>query len=319
MNETLQIILITGSLITGLIVIMFSNQLARKYRFPWLSSYFYYLIFLFVFGIYGIVGSRLIRIVLEKHGLDPLAIDDIVSFFTFLGIPFIVLSWYMFIRLSREMVNKKIGTIFNLVYFIPITIGFLGYGILLLKRNLLGENKPDLIRSSMLIGFTLVSLIVYGYALTQLFLGSHRFIDYKDRQRIRMFGLLYLLYAVGIISLINLSHLGPAYRFGFIVVLFAVHLVPVFFLSLHLDKNFIEPLAASDDFNRRLVNFVSKYQISKRESEVVQLICRGKSNQDISDSLFISVQTVKDHIHRIYIKTGVKNRVQLTNMIRTFS
>jgi len=49
------------------------------------------------------------------------------------------------------------------------------------------------------------------------------------------------------------------------------------------------------------------------------LICKGNSNQDISDSLFISLQTVKDHIHRIYLKTGVKNRVQLTNLIRTFS
>ena len=126
MNETLQIILTTGSLITGFIVIMFSNQLVRKYRLPWLSSYFYYLIFLFVFGIYGIIGSRLIRVFLVKQGLDPQAIDAIVSFFTFLGIPFIVLSWYMFIRLSREMVNRKIGSIFNLVFFLPLSAGIHG-------------------------------------------------------------------------------------------------------------------------------------------------------------------------------------------------
>jgi DNA-binding CsgD family transcriptional regulator len=319
MNETLQIILVTGSLITGLIVIMFSNQLVRKYQLPWLSSYFYYLIFLFVFGIYGIIGTRLISIFLAKQGLDPQAIDDIVSFFTFLGIPFIVLSWYMFIRLSREMVNKRISPIFNLVYFIPITLGFLGYGILLLKRDLLGESSPELIRSSMLSGFTLVSLIVYGYGLTQLFLGSRRFLDNKDRQHIRLFGLLYLVYATGTISLINLSHLGPAYGFGFITILFAIHLVPIFFVSLHLDKNFVEPIDANKDFDKRLADFTEKYQISKRENEIVQLICKGKSNQDISDSLFISLQTVKDHIHRIYLKTGVKNRVQLTNLIRSFS
>jgi DNA-binding CsgD family transcriptional regulator len=39
------------------------------------------------------------------------------------------------------------------------------------------------------------------------------------------------------------------------------------------------------------------------------------TNQEISDSLFISVQTVKDHIYRIFLKTGVKNRVQLTNLL----
>lgn len=318
MNETLQIFLITGSLITGIIVIMLSNQLVRKYGLPWLSSYFYYLIFLFVFGIYGIIGSRLIGVFLAKQGLDPQAIDAIVSFFTFLGIPFIVLSWYMFIRLSREMVNQKVSSIFNLVFFLPLTLGFMAYGLLLLKRDLLGGNKHEMIRSSMLIGFSIVSILVYAYSLTQLFLHSRRFLDNKDRQHMQLFGLLYLGYAAGTISLINLSNRGPAYGFGFIILFFATHLLPIFFLNLYLDKNFVEP-AAKHDFDKSLADFIEEYQISKRESEIVQLICKGRSNQDISDSLFISLQTVKDHIHRIYLKTGVKNRVQLTNLIRTFS
>jgi DNA-binding CsgD family transcriptional regulator len=297
---------------------MFSSQLARKYRLPWLSSYFYYLIFLFVFGIYGIIGSRLIRLFLQSHDLDEQAIASIVSFFFYLGIPFLILSWYMFIRLSREMVNKKVTTLFNLVFFLPLSMGFMGYGILLLKRDLLGENRLELIRSSMLFGFTIVSVLVYAYSLTQLFLQSRRFLDNKDRQNIRLFGLFYLIYALGSITLINLSHLGPAYRLGFIIILFTIHLVPIFFLSLYLDKNFVAP-AQKIDFDKSLADFIEEYQISRRESEIVQLICKGNSNQDISDSLFISLQTVKDHIHRIYLKTGVKNRVQLTNLIRTFS
>lgn len=318
MSETLQIILLTGSVITGGIVIMFSSQLVRKYRLPWLSSYFYYLIFLFVFGIYGIIGSRLISLFLKSHDLDEQAIASIVSFFFYLGIPFLILSWYMFIRLSREMVNKKVTTTFNLVFFLPLSVGFMGYGVLLLKRDLLGENRLELIRSSMLFGFTIVSLLVYAYSLTQLFLQSRRLLDSKDRQNIRLFGLFYLIYALGTIILINLSHLGPAYGLGFIVILFAIHLVPIFFLSLYLDKNFVAP-AHKLDFDKSLADFIEEYQISKRESEIIQLICKGNSNQDISDSLFISLQTVKDHIHRIYLKTGVKNRVQLTNLIRTFS
>jgi len=55
--------------------------------------------------------------------------------------------------------------------------------------------------------------------------------------------------------------------------------------------------------------------ISKREEEVIQQICEGKSNKEISEALFISLQTVKDHVYRIFIKTGIKNRVQLTNLI----
>jgi DNA-binding CsgD family transcriptional regulator len=318
MNETFQIILLTGSLITGILVIMFSNQLARKYRLPWLSSYFYYLIFLFVFGVYGIIGSRLIRVFLLEKGLDNQSIDSIVSFFTYLGIPFLILSWYMFIRLSHEMVNKKITSIFNLVFFLLVGLGFFGFGLLLVKPDLLGENRVELIRSGFRIVFSSVSLVVYAYALTQLFLQSGRFLDQMDRKNIRLFGLLYLIYALCSISLINLSHIKPALGFGFIIIFFAIHLLPVFFLSIYLDKNFVEPVARKD-FDKSLEEFVRNYQISRREREIVHLICKGKSNRDISESLFISLQTVKDHIHRIYLKTGVKNRVQLTNIIRTFS
>lgn len=60
---------------------------------------------------------------------------------------------------------------------------------------------------------------------------------------------------------------------------------------------------------------LTKFGITKRELEIVQLICEGKSNRQIKDELFISLQSVKDHIYRIYQKTGVKNRVQLANLL----
>ncbi len=57
-----------------------------------------------------------------------------------------------------------------------------------------------------------------------------------------------------------------------------------------------------------------KFGITKREQEIVRLICEGKSNREIKDQLFISLQSVKDHIYRIYKKTAAKNRVQLANL-----
>ncbi|MCK4679003.1 MAG: LuxR family transcriptional regulator, partial [Bacteroidales bacterium] len=38
---------------------------------------------------------------------------------------------------------------------------------------------------------------------------------------------------------------------------------------------------------------------------------------EIADALFISLQTVKDHNYNIYLKTGVRNRVELVNMINS--
>jgi len=50
--------------------------------------------------------------------------------------------------------------------------------------------------------------------------------------------------------------------------------------------------------------------ISNREYEVLRKIAEGKSNQEIAESLFISLSTVKTHVSRIYEKLGVKRRTQ---------
>jgi DNA-binding CsgD family transcriptional regulator len=58
------------------------------------------------------------------------------------------------------------------------------------------------------------------------------------------------------------------------------------------------------------------FGISKREEEVILLVCQGLTNQEIADTLFISLKTVKDHNYRIFQKTGVRNRVELTQLVR---
>ena len=87
-------------------------------------------------------------------------------------------------------------------------------------------------------------------------------------------------------------------------------------MNVYLNRYQQQEQVLPDDFEARLRAFAAENDISRRECDVVRLICQGLANQEISDSLFISLQTVKDHIHRIFVKTGVKNRVQLTNMLR---
>lgn len=50
--------------------------------------------------------------------------------------------------------------------------------------------------------------------------------------------------------------------------------------------------------------------LSAREKEIMQHIALGKSNDEISKALFISVGTIKWHINHIFGKLEVKNRVQ---------
>ena len=50
--------------------------------------------------------------------------------------------------------------------------------------------------------------------------------------------------------------------------------------------------------------------LSGREQEVLALISLGMTNAEIGEELFLSVDTVKTYVRRLYTKLGVKNRAQ---------
>lgn len=51
-------------------------------------------------------------------------------------------------------------------------------------------------------------------------------------------------------------------------------------------------------------------ELTQRELEILRLIADGKTNQDISDELFIAVKTVKTHITNLFSKLDVEDRTQ---------
>lgn len=53
------------------------------------------------------------------------------------------------------------------------------------------------------------------------------------------------------------------------------------------------------------------YNISPREQDVVNLVLEGRSNQEIADTLYVSLSTVKTHLRNIYQKVDVKSRYEL--------
>ena len=54
-----------------------------------------------------------------------------------------------------------------------------------------------------------------------------------------------------------------------------------------------------------------KYNLTMREREVLGLLLKGFSNQEIADELVVSLHTVKKHFQNLFNKCGVKNRTSL--------
>ncbi len=67
------------------------------------------------------------------------------------------------------------------------------------------------------------------------------------------------------------------------------------------------------------INFLmakTKFQLTDRELEVLELLCAGFSNKEISKKLSISVYTVKDHMKHILEKTHTTSRGELVAILK---
>ena len=51
--------------------------------------------------------------------------------------------------------------------------------------------------------------------------------------------------------------------------------------------------------------------LSQRETEIVVLVAQGFKNKEMAERMFISEQTVKNHLHNIFDKLGVSDRLEL--------
>jgi DNA-binding CsgD family transcriptional regulator len=74
---------------------------------------------------------------------------------------------------------------------------------------------------------------------------------------------------------------------------------------------------ASVEIDGPFETFLAKYGITGREREIILKVVQGKSNADIAGELFVSIATVKTHLHNIYTKIGVSSRFNLLARVRS--
>ena len=297
------------SVVAGGYAIVLLNNLRKKYPVEPANSFFYYQILVFVFGIYGVLGSHLVSKILLKFELNMAGIETISLFLPFLGVPVLIAAWFLYIKTSLGLLGRILPQYLAIIYFTITTGVFLGYGLVMKNLTIDSDIPYQNISQVIRISYYTIEIII-NIIIAVLFLGS---LSKKSDLNTKTFIKLFAFSALSIVLLKAVSlHFAQDYWFArlyFLLIYFGGNLPLIFILKKYPLKLNIESL-----LNNEVRHLFSKYSITAREQEIIEEICKGKSNQQIADDLFISLQTVKDHIHSIFKKVKVKNRVQLVKM-----
>lgn len=79
------------------------------------------------------------------------------------------------------------------------------------------------------------------------------------------------------------------------------------------------PAPLPDPRNTAATAFAAQHEMTTRETEVLVLVCQGRTRTYIAAELGISPNTVKGYIHSVYQKAGAANKQDLLDRIEVFS
>ncbi len=287
--------------------ILAAYQLYHQYKKPVFSILLYQQIFLFSFLVYSVWGNIVLRLVLADVHLNEAITAKLSVFVPMIGLPFMVVSWFMLLKLGLKLVGFSSSKAFPLSYFPILAVAIVVLDILIQKNIIPISEDPDLFIVRILTG---MNLLVHLCFVALFFLKKENQkplpeIAFGKREALQFFGLV-LLYSLAMCFFNSFGFISTCIS---IVLLFASGV----FIPLVIRLNYTH---SETNRNMNFREFCNSYHISKREAEIILEICSGKTNKAIAEKLFITLQTVKDHNHRIFTKTNVKSRVQLANLVR---
>jgi DNA-binding CsgD family transcriptional regulator len=285
--------------------VVLSSKLRKVYKHEVFSQLLYFQVFIFTFGFYGIWGQVVIRAFLSTYISEDLLVrfSDISML---MGLPFLVFAWLMLLQLSMSFSGRKKYRwfVFWFLFFNFAVILAVGYII----------SKTAVIKPASLIKyyFILMNFLYSLFASLLIYFPVKEGVMIHEYDRKIISPLIFLIAGLQCV-LLHLYTSQPITAILFILAFFTGNtFLPVYLSYGTLLSEFtVEPVKILS-----LEEFCIKYDVSPRETDIVREICNGLSNKEISDKLFISLQTVKDHTHRIYTKTNLRSRVQLINLVK---
>jgi DNA-binding CsgD family transcriptional regulator len=292
--------LVSAALASGSILI--SIQLRKRWNQRYFSTLLYLEVFLFMFGFYALWGQVIANFLLSPH-ISAELMKKVTDLTILLGSPFIIFAWYMLLRFVRELSGNTVTPFFS-IFFLVFNLG-----ILLLISFIPSRIPQWSIFSLMKFYFCLAS---FAYTAWSAFLLVRPGKELPAPMHRRLIALALTVFMIAQ-AILLMFYTGVLWQSLLFILLFfaGASFLPVF---LHYAAD-ISPGGMPSLPRPSFEEFCRRFEISPRERDIIREICNGHSNQEIADKLFISLQTVKDHTHRIYSKVDVKSRVQLIKIV----
>ena len=293
--------------------VLVSRQLLSTYASEFLRHHFYYLAAVHAFAFYGLWGQILTRAVLGVVDTDAAVVNLVAVFVPVLGVPFLFVSWAMLVNMAGSMFGKAIEPKWYAVHVAVFVLLLLGAWMAVARLQAGPASPLDIL--GFIEAAAMVGVELLYFAAFLILVWRFRVVAEGDKRRVLLVFSALLCGAFVARSLLAALVLIDI-RLG-AVGLLAFHgsnLPALLYLRANADRVFA-PVKAEHATKQGMEHVLDHYGVTKRERQIVQKICLGKTNKQIAEELFISLQTVKDHTHRIYSKIGVNSRVQLVQMM----
>ncbi|MFC2119170.1 LuxR C-terminal-related transcriptional regulator [Bacteroidota bacterium] len=298
------------SLILGGFAIGLIFRLSRKNNIPFLNYYLFFLICAVVSGFCDWIIFNWIFMLVPGISMDTA--DFIYHiFWDLIGFPSAMFALYFLIRTLNSMLKLRFSRLYNLIFIYTIIfIIIFSYVGFYFRLNETPGFLPGL---TWTIFFFIIPLIKLSYLAFVYYISLST--DQKTLPARKFILILFFSFLLWhFLSFVPIRI--EAWQHMIIFTYYLAIFLPAVYLFIK-QKNFQVFPKIPDSKN--LEDVFTNYNFTPREKELMFLILEGKSNKDISEELFISLQTVKNYISKIYKKIGLKNRVQFVNFVRKYS
>jgi DNA-binding CsgD family transcriptional regulator len=292
-------------------------RLSKLYRIRFLKDYFHFVLAFTGYGFLNFTGQVFLTNTFPASSFNR-SVGDLIVFT--LAIPLLALWLYFYLLFVTRMCLINLTRTFKIGYWIVNAILILSnfWAIQVLIET--GDRGAT---HHILSWKVPVYLAVFFGASVLPFIFSNRIASGFGKLFARLISAFYVLGVACLVvfgDIVQLSFYADRFHYlAFISsIYFSINVLPLVYLSYSLKRHFSDMSYSQEADDDALMEFSSEFKLTKREREIIGFIVQGMSNDEIGQALYISTQTVKNNVSAIYRKTGVKNRVQLGNVLRNY-